>query len=97
MRAVEYRLRAADETASFLRKLHPEIKRHIRAALEIIVADPFLGKRLKDELEGLRSFRAKRYRIIYRIVSSRREIEIIAVGPRRIIYEETFRIISEAG
>ncbi len=94
MTTVEYRLRVPDETASFLRKFHPEIKRHIRKALEMIVHDPFCGKALKNDLEGMRSFRVKRYRLIYRVVSGVKEIEIIAIGPRKNIYEETFRIIS---
>ena len=93
MTTIEYRVRVPDETVSFLRKLHPEIRRHIRRGLEMIVHDPFCGKALKDELEGMRSLRVKRYRLIYRVVSDTKEIEIIAVGPRRNIYEETLRII----
>jgi mRNA interferase RelE/StbE len=54
--------------------------------------DPACGKALKEELDGLRSYRFKRFRIIYRIGS--RSIDILAIGPRRSIYEETFRIIS---
>lgn len=90
---VNYRLRVPDDAVRFLRKLHPGIKKHIRHALEMIVSDPFCGKALKDDLEGLRSLRVKRYRVVYRVVSGLKEIEIIAVGPRKIIYEETFKII----
>ena len=89
-----YRLRVPEETVRFLRKLHPEIKRHLRKALEMMLHDPFCGKALKDDLEGLRSFRVKRYRLVYRVVSEVKEIETIAIGPRRNIYEETFRLIS---
>ncbi len=92
--AGEYRLRVPVETAAFLRKLHPKIKRHIKSALEMIVNDPFLGKPLKDDLEGLRSLRVKRYRIVYRVAVPFREIEIVAIGPKRNIYEDTFRLIS---
>ena len=91
----EYRLKVTDETASLLRKLHPEIKKHIRYALEMLIDDPYCGKALKDDLEGIRSLRIKRYRIIYRVVSKSKQIEIVAVGPRKNIYEETFRIISK--
>lgn len=90
----EYRLRVTDDTATLLRKLHPEIKKHIRYALEMIIDDPHCGKALKDDLEGIRSLRIKRYRVIYRVVTQLKQIEIIAVGPRKNIYEETFRIIS---
>ena len=91
----EFRLRVTDDTAALLRKLHPEIKKHIRHALELIIDDPYCGKALKDDLEGIRSLRIKRYRVIYRVVSKLKQIDIIAVGPRKNIYEETFRIISK--
>jgi len=47
---------------------------------------------LMDERSGLRSFRVSSFRIIYRIKEPRR-IELVAVGPRDRIYEETFRNI----
>ena len=50
------------------------------------------GKPLKNELKGLRSLKAGRFRIIYRL-SSREIIEIVAVGPRRVIYELTYELI----
>jgi mRNA interferase RelE/StbE len=71
--------------------MHPELKRKIRGALEIIVATPDSGKALKDELSGLRSFRVGKFRVVYRI--SRRTIDIVAVGPRSKIYGETLRLI----
>ena len=89
----KYRLKVPDEIASLIRNLHPLIKANIKLALQTILKDPYCGKSLKEELEGLRSYRVKRYRIIYRI-SSERLLEIITIGPRRNIYEETFRIIS---
>ena len=53
-----------------------------------------IGKSLKDELEGLRSYRISRFRIIYRI-SANQIIEVVAIGPRQPIYEETYRIIKK--
>ena len=90
-----YLLRVTDEVATLIRGLHPLIKSHIRAAFQTILEDPHCGKNLKEDLHGLRSYRVKKYRIIYRIVSEKKELEIVAVGPRRNIYEETFRIISK--
>jgi len=89
----KYLLRVPDDVASVLRKLHPSIKTRIRAGLKAILADPYCGKSLKDDLTGLRSRRVKRYRIIYRVRPAKRPIEIVAVGPRRAIYEETFRLL----
>ncbi len=88
-----YKLRVTDDVAHFLRALHPDLKRKIKAALKILISTPDAGKTLRDELAGLRSFRVSRFRIIYRI--NRRTIEIIAVGPRERIYEETYRLIKK--
>ena len=87
-------LRVPDDIASVLKKLHPVIKSHIRSGLRTILEDPYSGKALKDEPKDLRSYRVKRYRIIYRVRLDRYQIDIITIGPRKIIYEETFRILS---
>ena len=86
-----YKLRVTDEVAHLLGNLHPELKRKVNAGLRIIIGNPEAGKSLRDKLAGLRSFRVSRFRIIYR--SKGRMIEIIAVGPRERIYEETYRVI----
>jgi len=88
----KYRIRMPDETAGFIRGVHPHLKKKIRSALQLIIDDPAAGKILREDLKGLRSFRIGRIRIIYRI-SSKYIIEIIAIGPRKTIYEETYRIV----
>lgn len=83
--------------AEFIRSMHPELKRKVKAALQAVSENPRAGKALKDELEGLRSFRAGRFRLIYRIPKEKDVIEIVAVGPRKNIYEETLRLLKENG
>ena len=90
---IRRRLKISDEIVTLIRGCHPQIKRKIRAGLRNIMADPESGKSLKDELEGLKSYRISRFRIIYR-TSSKSIIDIVAVGPRRTIYEETYKIIN---
>jgi mRNA interferase RelE/StbE len=92
MRQRHYRLNVSSELAGIVRSLHPELKRKVKSSLQIIVKEPGSGKALKDELEGLRSFRVGRLRIIYRI-SFGSQIDLVALGPRERIYEETFRIL----
>ena len=87
-----HKLRISDETVALIRNLHPQIKKKAGASLEAILSDPYSGKSLKDDLAGLRTFRVSRFRIVYRIVYNK-EIEIIAIGPRERIYEDTFRIM----
>lgn len=83
------RLRTPDDVAALIRGLHPELKRKVRSALDDILADPSLGKALRDELAGLRSCRVGRLRIVCRV--SGPIVELVAVGPRATIYEETWR------
>jgi mRNA interferase RelE/StbE len=86
------KIRVSDETADLIKGLHPEIKRRVKSALKMILSGPDVGKPLKDELRGLHSYKVGRFRIIYRL-SSRGVIEIVAIGPRKIIYELTYRIV----
>ena len=86
------RLAVSKKIEELIRKMHPDLKKRIRASLKIILSDPDSGKPLVEELSGLRSFRVKTLRIIYRIKEPE-TIEIVAIGPRDRIYEETFRLI----
>jgi len=58
----------------------------------MVVSEPNSGKALLDELSGLRSFRVGSFRIIYRTKGSEM-IELVAIGPRKRIYEETYRVL----
>ena len=89
---MEKKLRVPEEIVALIRSAHPELKRKIKAGLKRIAEDSRRGKSLRDELKGLMSYPVGRFRIIYR-TSGRGCIDIIAIGPRRVIYEETYRII----
>ncbi len=92
MNPLRFKLKVPDETAELVRTLHPNLKRKIKAALQTILTDPQTGKALKNELAGLRSFRVGKLRVVYRI--KEKIIEIVAIGPRKIIYEETLRLFN---
>jgi mRNA interferase RelE/StbE len=91
MRQLLHRFRVPDEGAKLVRGMHPALKRKTRASLVAILSDPSTGKALKDELAGLRSFRIGTFRVIYRV--TRNVVEIVAIGPRGRIYEETYRLL----
>ena len=96
MKQPAHKLRVPDDVAELVRKMHPYLKKKIKSSLQIILSDPNSGKALKalkDKLAGLRSFRVSRFRIIYRVLP-KKHIEIIAIGPRERIYEETFQILN---
>ena len=87
-----YKLKIPKDTVSLIRGLHPQLKKKIRMALQEIIDAPYTGKALKDELKGLWSYRIKKIRIIYRF-TSKKYIDIIALGPRKNIYEETYKLL----
>ena len=94
MKRSPYKLLVPDDLAELVRTMHPHLKKKIKASLQIILSDPLAGKALKDELAGLRSFPVRKFRIVYR-VSAKKQIEIVALGPRERIYEETFRLLQK--
>lgn len=87
------RLKMSDETAGLIRTLHPDLKRKVKAALQTVLDNPLSGKTLKDELEGLQSFKVGKFRVVYKAVTGKGIIEVVAVGPRKTIYEETLRLL----
>jgi mRNA interferase RelE/StbE len=87
------RLKVSDETAALVRTLHPDIKRKIKAALQTVLNDPQSGKALKDELKGVQSFKVGKFRVVYKTAKDRGVIEVVAIGPRKTIYEETLRLL----
>ncbi len=94
MSPIEYKLSIAKDLVDLVRSLHPHLKKKVKLALQTIVEDPSSGKALKEELKRLRSFRVSKFRIIYRI-GQNETIEIIAIGPRRKIYIETYRLMKK--
>lgn len=89
-----YQLKIPEHLVDLIRDLHPEIRIRIKGALSELSIDPNAGKRLKDEMEELRSFKVKRLRIIYRL-GTQEEIQILAIGPKEQIYEDTYRLITK--
>ncbi len=85
------RLRLAEDLVNLIRGMHPGLKKKVRASLDVILSDPAAGKALRDDLAGLRSFKIGRLRIIYRV--SKAEVQVVAIGPRSIIYTETSRLV----
>ena len=77
-----------------IRRLPPDLKKKIRQGLEEIVKNPRSGKLLCEELAGLRSYKIGQIRIIYRTTAAR--IELVAIGPRKTIYEKVALEIKRA-
>ena len=89
-----YKLVVPSDIQELIKTMHPSLKKKVKSSLKMILSDPHVGKALMDELAGLRSFRVSSLRIVYRIKDPER-VELVAIGPRERIYEETFRIIQK--
>lgn len=74
--------------ADVIRSLHPDLKQLIKSAIRAIAADPDCGEPLQRELDGLRKYRVRRFRIVYVVHQKTRVIRLMAVGHRRSVYEE---------
>lgn len=59
----------------------------IRYAIEYLKTNPLEGKPLKDKLQGKRSLRVGKYRIIYSIEKNFLIIYILDIGHRKEIYK----------
>jgi len=84
-------LKVPSTIRDLIRYLHPELKRKVRAALTDILDDPSCGKALERELKGVWSLRIGKHRIVYR--PDEAGAEIVAIGPRRTIYEDAARYV----
>ena len=83
----KFRLSYSETSLNQIKKLHPYLKPIVKAKIEYISANLFMGKLLEKELSGYLSFRAKRYRIIYKVEEDTKTIKIHYIGHRKDIYE----------
>ena len=86
------KMRFTPEAARLLTKFHPENKKLIKAALNELRQNPFLGDSLQEELSGFKSYKSKRYRILYNLNEDENVIQVYYIGHRRDIYDQ-FRLL----
>ena len=75
--------------------LHPEIKKQFKDALSALKENPYSGKLLREELNFFRTFKIKRYRVIYQVDDNLRHIVVVALGHRRDIYEVATKLLQQ--
>lgn len=83
----KYFARYTPECSRLISKLPPEIKRLVRSTIDALLTKRDMGMELTGELEGYRSYRVRRYRIIYRVNEDDSCLEVYHVGQRRDVYE----------
>ena len=84
----EYRLAIPPRVADRIGKFPPDLKRRVREAMRAIAGDPAQGEPLKRDLSGYIKYRVRRFRIVYEVDRAARTVRIMAVGHRRVVYEE---------
>ena len=67
-----------------LEAVEAHYKNHLKEAIRELSNNPLLGKKLKGEFEGLRSYRVGRFRIVYRFVKDL--LEVVYVDDRKDVY-----------
>jgi mRNA interferase RelE/StbE len=90
-----YRVEIPSEVADIVRHLPPDVKRQVKQAVAHLGENPDAGKVLTGELAGLRSYRARRFRLVYQLTESARRLCILHVGHRRTIYEELAKYLGD--
>ena len=89
------RIRFTPEAARLLSIIHPENKKLIKAAIKEIRQDPHSGDDLEEELSGFKSYKIKRYRILYKINEEENVIEVYYIGHRKDVYEQFRRLLDK--
>ena len=90
-----FRIRFTPEASRLASQLPPETKKLIKDALKMLQKNPFLGDDLHQELEGFKSFKPKRYRILYALDEEKATIDIYYIGHRRDVYEQFRHLLDE--
>ena len=91
----KYKMRFTPEASRLVSKFHPENKKQIKMALRDLQKDPHAGGDLQEELYGFKSFKIKRYRILYNINEEKSFIQVYHIGHRSDVYEQFRRLLSE--
>lgn len=77
---IKYKPSAAKQ----LLKLPQSEKKKVIKKLELLAKNPYAGKVLRGELEGLRSLRAWPYRIVYEVENN--SLIILSITHRQSVY-----------
>jgi len=91
---IQWQVKLTPEACNIMSKMHPDSKRLIKDAINQICDSPYSGTDLENELSGFKSFKPKRYRIIYKLNEEKQRIEIYYIGHRRDVYERFKQLLN---
>lgn len=80
------RIEYSDTTLKFFKKAKRSDRIKIAKKIELLTRNPYIGKKLKGEFEGLRSLKAWPFRIIYQLTEDEM-INIVIIEHRQQVYK----------
>jgi len=83
----KYTVVLSRQTERFFKKLEGKDKANVGECLISLEEDAFAGKRLHGDLKENFSLRAGKLRIIYAVSEKDKVVYVIAIGPRRSVYQ----------
>jgi len=91
----KFGMKFTPETTRIIAKLHPENKKLIKQALVELRKNPYAGSDLQEELYGFKSFKIRRFRVLYNINEEKNIIQIFHIGHRKDVYEQFNRLLNQ--
>jgi len=83
------------EAAQLFAILPPENKKMIKTGLKVLAQTPDSGGDLQEELFGFKSYKLKRYRVIYKFSEEENVIYVYYVGHRKDVYEQFHTVLKK--
>ena len=82
-----YQVKITPFAISAAKKISPELRKAAKAAMKELAQNPYLGKEFQAELSGFWSYKFLRYRIVFKIDATEKNVFVWAISHRRDIYE----------
>ena len=92
---IGFKIRFTPEAARLFSKLYPENKKLIKLALYELSKSSYSCHNLQEELASFKSYRSKRYRILYKVNEDEHIVEVYFIGHRKDIYEQFRRLLNQ--
>ncbi len=82
------RIEFSTKAAHQLKKLHRRTKlfQSLKAAIKELAEEPYLGKMLEGEFDGMFSLRVGEWRVIYEVHEQRLVVHIVSLADRKDVY-----------
>ena len=81
-----YQVKITPFAISAAKKLSPEVRKAAKAAMKELAQNPYLGKELQAELSGFWSYKFLRYRIVFKINATGKNVFVWATAGLIVIF-----------